>query len=64
METEENSKWWSSMQLNAVRATNDVIVLLIAFQNKGNGHKLKYNEAFFLFNGSMLTALFKSFREC
>jgi hypothetical protein len=44
---EQNSKWWSSVQLNAVRATNiDMIVLLIAFQNKGNGNKLNYNETF------------------
>jgi hypothetical protein len=55
METKEHSKWWSSMQLNAVRAR---MVLLIAFQNKGNGHKLNHNETFFMYNGSMLTAFF------
>jgi hypothetical protein len=50
----------------AVRVTNVVIIVfLIAFQNQGYDCKLNYNETFFfLFNCSMLTAFFKSSREC
>jgi hypothetical protein len=56
MEEEENYKWGSNIGM---------VVLLIAFQNQGNGHKLNYNEkCFFLFNSSVLTAFFKIFREC